>query len=900
MVVYNTRCEVKCRFKGQVVNNNWCYYFATSVLLVIFGGIADGNILLNPSFETGSGTPNSWSQYGSGTFIWNTSDVRSGSKSAELGGSSFMMLYQRVSGASEGQTYRVSTWVKFSSGGGSGTLKLEYHGVGNPGTKLQTKTNIFTASGSWTEISVTDEAPPDTDKVTIAVVGENGGFVLFDDASIEQIGGVPDTVTFDISNTSHEFMGFGAHIWGYGNTASYPKLESYRQQALQELNIKYVRIENHNESASTAAMQRTRAVTDDLGIDWIYMTWIAWCCMDGSNMLNNIGGFADFWVSHVANLYSNGMPVEYIELMNEPDSGGVWSTGITFSDYNLLVKDLRPKLDTAGLSGVGIVGAGPASITVCDDYINALDVTGIASMAAWSTHSWGSADGLESESRAALYLTTPGDAADPTLPKFVTEYATHETTFHGITTDPGDNYGIWDVTEVFPYYATSNRQPYAVRTYENTLGLLNGGANAPFIWQLNDEPTETITGSKRKSWGGLDLWGDPKPVYGALKTLYPKIPVGAMVVTPPNQSSNSMYTGAFVDGSTIVIGISNESSSSKSSTITLTNAPTNLMVREALAFEPIYWGVISNGDPDVGRIFYKNPNLVQTTPGVYTLDVTLVGDSTLTVVLGPRPGDLDDDNGINLGDFVLLGLRWLDVGCGGCSGTELSGDGNVNLDDVKILAGRFLTDLEFEAHFKLDGDTADSSFYDRATHVAGSPVWESGKIGSAVRLDGIDDFFMAPGYFGIDGTGARTCAAWVKLASLQTGDIIGWGRPGPDYPGGKWLLHVQNTSGQALLRVAVNSGWIMGTTDLNDGAWHHVAAVWEDDGTPDISDAKLYIDGVEETTTVSARAIDTFADMNVRIGFFRAGYINGWLDDVRIYNRALSEIEVQGLESMGE
>jgi hypothetical protein len=34
------------------------------------------------------------------------------------------------------------------------------------------------------------------------------------------------------------------------------------------------------------------------------------------------------------------MPVEYIELMNEPDSGGAWSTGITFSDYNLLVKDL--------------------------------------------------------------------------------------------------------------------------------------------------------------------------------------------------------------------------------------------------------------------------------------------------------------------------------------------------------------------------------------------------------------------------------------------------------------------------------------------------------------------------------------------------------------------------------
>ena len=33
---------------------------------------------------------------------------------------------------------------------------------------------------------------------------------------------------------------------------------------------------------------------------------------------------------------------------------------------------------------------------------------------------------------------------------------------------------------------------------------------------------------------------------------------------------------------------------------------------------------------------------------------------------------------------------------------------------------------------------------------------------------------------------------------------------------------------------------------------------------------------------------------------FRACYIDGWLDDVRIYNRALSETEVQALESMGD
>jgi hypothetical protein len=36
----------------------------------------------------------------------------------------------------------------------------------------------------------------------------------------------------------------------------------------------------------------------------------------------------------------------------------------------------------------------------------------------------GNPNGLESESRAVAYLKIPGDTVDPTLPKFVTEYAT--------------------------------------------------------------------------------------------------------------------------------------------------------------------------------------------------------------------------------------------------------------------------------------------------------------------------------------------------------------------------------------------------------------------------------------------------------------------------------------------
>jgi len=289
-------------------------------------------------------------------------------------------------------------------------------------------------------------------------------------------------------------------------------------------------------------------------------------------------------------------------------------------------------------------------------------------------------------------LKIPGDAVDPTLPKFVTEYATHETTFHGITTDPGDNYGIWDVTEVFPYYATMNRQPYAVRCYENTLGLLNGGSNVPFIWQAIDEPTEVnppgYGGSKRKAWGLLDLWGDPKPVYGALKTLYPKIPVGSMVVTSPNQGSNITYAGAYSYHNRIVVGIANELSSAQINTVTLTNAPEDLRIVEALGFEPLYWGDTANGEPDIGQEVARALTLNTISSTSYWVEAELPGDSTLTIILTVKP-DFNADGIVDIEDLSTMATDWLQ---GGSSAdiAPAGGDGTIDSLDFGLLAKHWM------------------------------------------------------------------------------------------------------------------------------------------------------------------------------------------------------------------
>ena len=64
-------------------------------------------------------------------------------------------------------------------------------------------------------------------------------------------------------------------------------------------------------------------------------------------------------------------------------------------------------------------------------------------------------------------------------------------------------------------------------------------------------------------------------------------------------------------------------------------------------------------------------------------------------------------------------------------------------------------------------------------------------------------------------------------------------------------------------------GYIYGGTVINDDQWHHVAVVLENDGTPDISEAKLYVDGNPETIQASlAKAVDTMNTQKVQIGSY--------------------------------
>ncbi len=171
--------------------------------------------------------------------------------------------------------------------------------------------------------------------------------------------------------------------------------------------------------------------------------------------------------------------------------------------------------------------------------------------------------------------------------------------------------------------------------------------------------------------------------------------------------------------------------------------------------------------------------------------------------------------------------------------------------------------------------------------------WVPGKIGNALDFDGVDDRLAIQGYQGVSGSASRTCMAWVNTTAGQENQIISWGAPAD---GQKWMFRVESDGS---LGVGVWAGYIHTTSQLiNDGTWHHVAAVLADDGNPSVDEIQLFIDGVRITEvsannnqpvlTSDAETVIIGARLDTD-GVTYVSHYDGQIDDVRIYDKALSQ-----------
>jgi arylsulfatase A-like enzyme len=168
--------------------------------------------------------------------------------------------------------------------------------------------------------------------------------------------------------------------------------------------------------------------------------------------------------------------------------------------------------------------------------------------------------------------------------------------------------------------------------------------------------------------------------------------------------------------------------------------------------------------------------------------------------------------------------------------------------------------------------------------------FDAGMVGQGFRFDGVDGFATASGT-GIDDLGQLSIEAWVKPSSLPADGAATFVALGDEKaalrydgygPGGQVLDFSMKLDGE-LQHVLVDGV-------LTTGAFHHVA------GTYDGSVMRLYLDGAQ----VGSQAVRGTSDPGDGVVFGSpAEPIDGLLDEIAIYDRALAPSGIQAIYQAG-
>ena len=177
-----------------------------------------------------------------------------------------------------------------------------------------------------------------------------------------------------------------------------------------------------------------------------------------------------------------------------------------------------------------------------------------------------------------------------------------------------------------------------------------------------------------------------------------------------------------------------------------------------------------------------------------------------------------------------------------------------------------------------DGDLVETSVLGSSTS---ETLGLSGSNGNNLVFEN-NAYIECNDYPGFEGTTNRTIEAWVKTDNGGNGEIMTWGRA---ITGQKFTFRF--TSGR--LRVEVHGGGTEGSTQIDDGEWHHVVCVL---AGSNVGNIRFYIDGqLDPLQTVGNTAISS----NISTGFLRVNrglnnrYFDAEIDEVRLWSTDISQ-----------
>ena len=214
-----------------------------------------------------------------------------------------------------------------------------------------------------------------------------------------------------------------------------------------------------------------------------------------------------------------------------------------------------------------------------------------------------------------------------------------------------------------------------------------------------------------------------------------------------------------------------------------------------------------------------------------------------------------------------------------------------------------------------DGNSDDWTGRAPAREFSASGVtYAAGKSGQAFRF--ADGWISLGDGAAVVGTGPFSIDAWIQTTA-PVGVVINQRGTGPDEFIGEYVLSIgggmigtpekpfASGPGRVCWSTYGEGDWgfnFCGNTRVDDGQWHHIAAVRESGGT-----GKIYVDGefdgIEEGEAQPLIKVATYLGADVRQGSHDGDpwwtYYTGLLDEVHIFGHALAPAEIRAIYSAG-
>ncbi|MFC1751760.1 LamG-like jellyroll fold domain-containing protein, partial [Patescibacteria group bacterium] len=175
-----------------------------------------------------------------------------------------------------------------------------------------------------------------------------------------------------------------------------------------------------------------------------------------------------------------------------------------------------------------------------------------------------------------------------------------------------------------------------------------------------------------------------------------------------------------------------------------------------------------------------------------------------------------------------------------------------------------------------------------------------GRIGQALEFDGVDDYVDINDSANISPTADITISAWVKLGSTGISQAVVDKRIDGSGQYSYWIGFMDTNKIRLWISedgTNSNRGYFDTTnTFTSSTGWYHIA------GTLNNGTFSVYVNGINEPGSLTDGASSIYdSTSNLRFGQHAAGiYFDGLIDDVRIYNRALSAKEIERMYQLGE